>query len=139
MKFDMFRTICIGLIILLAACGEANEKPSATKIETSTSGKIDTSELIETGQSIFLQQCASCHSVNMNLTGPALKGVEKRWKSREKLVAFIHNSQVVISSNDAYAQDLYEHWHKVQMPPFPSIKEEEITAILAYVKHAENN
>ncbi len=139
MKFDMIRTVSIGLIILLAACGEASEKPSADKTDNGSKVKVDTSELAETGQSIFLQQCASCHAVNMNLSGPALKGVEKRWKSKEKLAAFIHNSQAVISSNDAYAQDLFEHWHKVQMPPFPSIKEEEITAILAYIKHAESN
>jgi mono/diheme cytochrome c family protein len=123
----------------MAACGEANEKQNAIKTDTGLKENVDSSELVETGQSLFLQQCATCHAINMNLTGPALKGVEKRWKSKEKLAAFIRNSQAVIASNDAYAKDLYEHWHKVLMPPFPSINDEEITAILAYIKHAENN
>lgn len=136
MKIDMVRTICIGFIILLAACGETGNSPTTNKTEDKPTVKIDTAEFAETGKSIFLQQCASCHAVNMNLTGPSLKGVDKRWKSKEKLHAFIHNSQAVIAA-DEYAKDLFDKWNKVQMPPFPTLKEEEIDDILIYIKQAE--
>ena len=139
MNTDMVRTICLGFICcMLVACGEADKKPKAAMNDTATVTP-DTTEMIETGQSIFLQQCVSCHAVNMNLTGPSLKGVEKRWKNKEKLYAFIHNSQAVIATKDDYAQDLFYQWNKVQMPPFPSLKNGEIAAILVYIKHAESN
>lgn len=135
----MFKTVCIGFIsCFLVACGEAEKKQNTTITDAVTVAS-DTAEMIETGQSIFLQQCASCHAVNMNLTGPYLKGVEKRWKSKEKLFAFIHNSHALIDAKDEYAQDLYYKWNKVQMPPFPLLKDTELTAILAYIKHAEKN
>ena len=137
MNTVMVRTICLGLICILVACSEADKKPKAAINNSAII--IDTAEMVETGQSIFLQQCASCHAVNMNLTGPSLKGVEKRWKNKEKLYAFIHNSQTVIATKDDYAQDLFYQWNKVQMPPFPSLKDDDIAAILVYIKHAEKN
>ncbi len=139
MNTVMLRTICLGIICcMLVACGETDKKQKAATNNTATVTP-DTAEMIETGQSIFLQQCVSCHAVNMNLTGPSLKGVEKRWKSNEKLYAFIHNSQAIIGAKDEYAQDLFDRWNKVQMPPFPSLKDGDIAAILVYIKHAEKN
>ncbi|MEP7257850.1 MAG: c-type cytochrome, partial [Flavitalea sp.] len=45
------------------------------------------------GGSLFQQNCASCHAVNKDLTGPRLSGVEGRgpWSDRKQLYAWIHN------------------------------------------------
>ena len=45
------------------------------------------------GAAIFQQNCASCHALNKDLTGPKLAGVEGRgpWSDRKKLYAWIHN------------------------------------------------
>src|SRR3954467_2071053 len=45
------------------------------------------------GQALFSANCASCHAVNKELTGPALAGVEGRWGDKKKLHAWIRNNQ----------------------------------------------
>lgn len=86
------------------------------------------------GKALFNANCASCHHPAKDATGPALKGVEGRWESQEKLYAWIRNSQAVIKSGDKYANDLYNQWGKVAMTSFPTLKDEEIAAILTYVE-----
>ena len=86
------------------------------------------------GQALFSQNCASCHAVHKNLTGPALAGVEGRWGDKKKLYAWIKNSQAFLKTGDKYANELYLQYNKTQMTPFPSLTDPEIDAILAYVK-----
>jgi mono/diheme cytochrome c family protein len=91
----------------------------------------------QNGQSLFSANCASCHSVTKDLTGPALAGVEERWGGdRKKLHAWVHNSQAYLKTGDKYANDLYLKWNKTQMNAFPQLSEPEIDAILDYVKVA---
>jgi hypothetical protein len=71
--------------------------------------------------------------VNKDMTGPALKGVEDRWPDKEKLYAFIRNSEEVIR-NDKYARELWLQWNQTAMLPHPDLKDEDIRAILDYIK-----
>ena len=86
------------------------------------------------GKALFSQNCASCHAVHKDLTGPALAGVEQRWSKKEDLHAWIRNSQAFLKTGDKYATELYLKYNKTQMNAFPSLADEEIDAILAYVK-----
>jgi mono/diheme cytochrome c family protein len=85
------------------------------------------------GKALFSANCASCHAVKKDLTGPALAGVEDRWESKELLYKWIRNNQAVIASGNKYANDLYIKWNKVPMNQFPNLKDEEIAAILTYI------
>lgn len=85
------------------------------------------------GQALFSSNCASCHAVHKDLTGPALAGVEERWGDKEKLHSWIKNSLAVVKTGDAYAVSIYEKWNRINMPAF-NLSNEEIDAILAYVK-----
>jgi cytochrome c2 len=87
----------------------------------------------ETGKKLFYAKCASCHMVNKDMTGPALKGVEDRWPDKEKLYAFIRNSEEVIR-NDKYARELWLEWNQTAMLPHPDLKDEDIAAILGYIR-----
>jgi hypothetical protein len=71
--------------------------------------------------------------VNKDMTGPALKGVEDRWPDKEKLYAFIRNSEEVIRS-DKYARELWLEWNQTTMLPHPDLKDEGIRDILDYIK-----
>ncbi len=64
--------------------------------------------------------------------GPALAGVENRWKSKALLYAFIKNSEEVIR-RDTYAKELFEKWKQSPMLPFPNLTDADIDAILSYV------
>lgn len=87
----------------------------------------------ESGKKLFYSKCASCHMVNKDLTGPALKGVEERWPDKKKLYAFIRNSEEVIRS-DKYARELWLEWNQTAMLPHPDLTDEDINAILGYIK-----
>ena len=44
------------------------------------------------GKALFNQKCASCHAIDKNLVGPALKGVEERWDDKSMLYDWVRNS-----------------------------------------------
>jgi mono/diheme cytochrome c family protein len=90
------------------------------------------------GKALFSANCASCHSVTKQLTGPALAGVEERWGGdRTKLHAWIRNSQAFLKTGDTYANDLFNRFNKVPMNAFTSLGDKDIDAILDYVKAEE--
>ena len=72
-----------------------------------------------------------CHLPNKDFAGPALAGVEKRWKDKQLLYAYIRNSQEVIAK-DKYAAELFKKWNEAVMLPFPDLTNAEIDAILEY-------
>jgi cytochrome c553 len=91
----------------------------------------------QNGETIFKANCASCHSITKDLTGPALQGVESRgpWSDRKKLYAWIHNPTKFMQS-DPYTQGLKQQRNGAMMSPFPQLSEKEIDAILEYINKA---
>lgn len=85
------------------------------------------------GKTLFNTNCASCHQVHKNSTGPALAGVEGRWESKAKLYSWVKNSAAFLKTGDAYANKLYLEYNKTAMNLFPNLKNEEIDAILKYI------
>lgn len=86
------------------------------------------------GQALFSSNCASCHAVHKDLTGPALAGVEERWGDKKRLYSWIRNNQAFLKTGDKYANELYLKWNKTQMNLFPNLTDPEIDAILGYIK-----
>lgn len=85
------------------------------------------------GKQLFNQKCASCHAIDKNLVGPALKGVEDRWPEKAQLYSWIRNSAAVIKSGYPRAVEVYNQYNKLQMTAFPELKDADIDAILAYI------
>lgn len=117
------------LVCLVTACGSGEPKPEAKSMA------MENINPNEQGKKLFYGKCASCHMVNKDMSGPALKGVEARWPDRKKLYAFIKNSEEVIRS-DAYARALWQEWNQTMMPPHPDLTDANIDAILAYIRAA---
>jgi len=86
------------------------------------------------GKALFTTNCASCHQVHKPSTGPALAGVEDRWPNKANLYSWIRNSAGFLKTGDKYANDLYNTWNKTAMNQFPNLTDEEIGAILTYIK-----
>jgi cytochrome c553 len=86
------------------------------------------------GRQLFSENCASCHAVMKDLTGPALAGLESRgpWSDRKKLYAWVHNPPKFMSG-DPYTTGLKGRFNNVVMTPFPALSEKEIDAIVDYV------
>ena len=85
------------------------------------------------GKALFQNNCASCHRVDKDLTGPALQGLEGRgpWGDKQKLYAWIHNPAGFMAT-DPYTQGLKAKYG-VLMQAFPGLATKEIDAIVAYI------
>ncbi len=85
------------------------------------------------GKALFQSNCAACHAVNKDLTGPALAGVEERVTDKKLLHDWIRNSQKVLASGNKYFNDLYLKFNKTPMQSFENLSDAEIDAILTFV------
>ena len=88
------------------------------------------------GKALFKANCASCHALNKNLTGPALEGVESRWPSKSLLKMWIRNWSSAVATGDAYANKIKD-WSPVSMNKFDNLQDKEIDAILDYIAKGE--
>lgn len=96
------------------------------------------------GKNVFNVNCKSCHMMNRNLTGPALDGAFTRvqefygYSDEETtnwLLGWIRNSQAVIATGDEYANNIYNEWNKVQMNSFVSLSDDELLAVIDYIRY----
>ena len=85
------------------------------------------------GKALFNQKCASCHAIDKQLVGPALKGVEDRWDDKAMLYDWVRNSAAVIKKGYPRAVAVYNEYNKIQMSAFPELKNADIDAILGYI------
>lgn len=87
---------------------------------------------IKQGESLFKINCKSCHKIDKDATGPALKGVTGR-QDLGWLMAWIANPQKIIESGDEHAVEMFEKFGSY-MTAFPQLSNEEKLSILAYVE-----
>ena len=86
------------------------------------------------GKKLFLNNCAICHALHKNLTGPGLAGITSRVTDKQVLFDWIRNNQKVLKSGDPYFNSLYEAYCKIPMPAFPHLSDEDIQLILDYIE-----
>ncbi|MFN3908808.1 MAG: c-type cytochrome [Flavobacterium sp.] len=83
------------------------------------------------GKALFNAQCAACHALDKNMTGPALRGVGDKYE-KEWLYKWIKNSGELIRSGDERANKIFNEWNKVAMTAFPQLSNTDIDNIIAY-------
>lgn len=86
------------------------------------------------GKALFKANCAACHNIAKDATGPALKDVESRWPSKQLLVTWIKNWNKAVATGDAYAVKIKEWNPGVAMSVFENLSDKDVDAILAYIK-----
>ena len=89
------------------------------------------------GKSLFNTNCAACHNLDKQMTGPALRNVETRLADdhgldREWLSSWIRNSAGLIKSGDAYANQIFAEFNNTPMTAFATLSDQDIADILAY-------
>jgi len=88
------------------------------------------------GEKLFKENCAQCHAPTSDqIVGPGLAGIESR-RDFAWLKKWINNPMGVIASGDKYANDLFVKFNKTPMTAFPSFTDEQVRAVLDYVKVA---
>ena len=88
------------------------------------------------GKQLFQQNCQTCHALDKNLTGPALRGFTERgpWGDKENIYSWIKNPAAFMA-NDKYTQDLKAQYGVI-MQAFPQLTNAQIDAIVDYVSTA---
>lgn len=97
---------------------------------------VSVSASAQDGKALFEANCKSCHAIDANLTGPALRGVEERVPDQKLLYAWIKNNQAVLATGNKYFNDLYNQWNKTAMNTFTGLADADIAAILKYINEA---
>ena len=95
-------------------------------------------EDLENGKIHFETRCLSCHNIDSKLVGPALQGVHERYEM-PWLVSFVKSSQSMIKAGDQQAIDIFNEYGKAIMPDQPTLSDEDIKDIFAYILEAEQN
>ena len=110
---------------------ESSHQPESVVIITSPN---DNNIPMSLGKKIFQNNCQSCHALDKNLTGPALRGVESRgpWTERKNLIRWVKNPAAMINESE-YTKSLYKLYGSL-MTPFPNLTDEEINAVFDYIK-----
>ncbi len=96
---------------------------------------IDESEKIKIkGKKLFDNNCLACHELEKKIIATPLKGITNK-RDRKWLHAFIKDGQTMIDSGDSLAIQVSEkNEYKIPIPANPDLSEEDIDAILAYLK-----
>ncbi len=96
---------------------------------------LDTSPVAKAlirGEILFKANCASCHKVDKDFTGPALAGWRMRVPGGDWIYRYIANPSA-LRETDPYAKYLAMKWNPVIMTAFPVLGREDIDAIMGYV------
>jgi len=93
-------------------------------------------EAAETGQQIFQEICAPCHTIGKGKTvGPDLAGVtsrrEESWLKRQ-----IKEPDKLLAEKDPIAMQLLREANNVAMPP-PELSDRDLVAVIAFLKSTE--
>lgn len=84
------------------------------------------------GRALFNANCASCHKMDKDLTGPALKGVVDRWSSVDLLKLWIRNWPAAVATGDKHAVEM-KNWSPAAMSLFPNLTDAELDALIDYM------
>ena len=95
------------------------------------SNELDTTERI--GVRLFSFNCASCHSIHKDLTGPALAGFQNRISS-DLFYSVVKEPNMAFSKSNYLKKQ--KTIYKLDHPSFPSLSPKEINYIRYYIEQA---
>lgn len=116
--------------------GEDENRRVQSLSETAGEGtQLPTDEAtVAKGRELFGQHCNVCHGVEKQIIGPALASIHQR-RPLAWTISFVKNSQrMILEEKDEYAQQIFKQYNQQLMPPFEFLSNDDILAILAYIK-----
>lgn len=112
--------------------GEENEEGKIDWKDPVLLPKDETLKKIDTGELLFKANCANCHKLNFDYTGPTLYGITYR-KSKQWLADFTRNPAKMIAE-DYYSACLFNTWKPTVMTSFPELTDRDLENIYGYIK-----
>lgn len=131
--------IGLELISFLISINDPAAEKSNAPIDINTAKSIiENDPRLEKGKQLFARDCAACHAINKIIDGQSLAGIETRVPDKKLLYSWIRNSEAVLKSGDEYFVNLSKQYNNVRMNSFPNFTDEDIDAILFYIKVRTN-
>lgn len=134
--FYLLAIPCLVIIAIYCSKKSAAAQIQEKKQAATAAIPVNNHLVITTGKELFLANCAACHTIEKDLTGPALAGIERR-RTKEWIYRFVRNNMDLLKAGDSTAVKLYNDWGKAPMNVFPNLSNKDIDAILAYIRSAE--
>ncbi|MES2848298.1 MAG: cytochrome c, partial [Bacteroidota bacterium] len=111
--------------------GEITSDSSINWIEPRTLDTSVFSKELAKGKALFKANCASCHKPDVDMTGPALKGVRSRTPTPDWAYKWLMNNNVnTMLGTDPYAKRLLAKWGSRMTAQ--NLAKEQVKAILDY-------
>lgn len=93
------------------------------------------SRQLDNGHVVFMTNCASCHSLQGNVSGPPLAWITSR-RDRRWLFEYTRNSARMLWRGDAYSCYLFNRYSKRSMEIFPNLSDSALTDLYQYIAFA---
>lgn len=87
------------------------------------------------GQTLFINNCAACHAIGKDGTGPDLAHILARTTDRNLLYAYTRNNFNVMNDGNRYYRCLYEKRNKAAMNLFPSLTNQDLDNLYGYIEN----
>ncbi len=127
--FALLIAFSITLQTSVFAQDDAQDAPAQAAAESTAAAD----PAVAQGEAVFKANCTQCHAFDQVVVGPALRNAHQNWGSDAELAKFIKYPQRVIESGNKHAVALYNQY-KQFMPNHDFLSDEEINAVIAYIK-----
>jgi mono/diheme cytochrome c family protein len=123
------RAISASLLLVLPACGEAPPEADPADPLSATVLALDIPAEFAEGEVAFQANCASCHGERAlgSDQGPPLVHIIYEPSHHADIAFFMAADRGVRA----------HHWQFGDMPPVPTVSNEQMTAIVAYVRYLQ--
>ncbi|MEP6749143.1 MAG: cytochrome c [Bacteroidota bacterium] len=120
--------------------GEADENASINWVDPEVLPVNPQLNAFDNGRVIFMNNCASCHNIGKDATGPDLAYILTRTPDKKLLYEYTRNSQKVMAGSDdstdnIYYRCLYQKRNKTPMNSFPGLSDEELDKVYGYIEN----
>jgi cytochrome c2 len=126
-------SISLALIKFISTSAPAEKSVTTTNdLNQNSNPNPDYSPSYSIGQSLFRKNCQTCHALDKDLTGPALRGFMERgpWGDKKEIYKWIRNPAAYIKQNK-YAASLQMQYGTI-MQSF-DMTDQEIDQIVNYI------
>ena len=114
-----------GYLLTIPPPAEAPPTPNSEAfLSQFDNSKASTSSNGIDGKMLFQDNCASCHSLFKDLTGPALGDVSKRIPDKKLLYKWVRDPSFILKSGNVYFNELKKRFGGVVMTSFSSLTDE---------------
>jgi cytochrome c2 len=113
------------------------EKQNDGKIDWQNPTKLpedETTKKVSAGEQIFKANCANCHKIDIDYTGPRMLGITYR-RPKKWLYDYMKSPAYMTASGDCNSVELFNKWKPTIMTAFPNLENGGgLDSVFAYIK-----